>query len=71
MPWSAKLEIAAKKDGRPRRTVDLSGLTRAGIRETHHTRSPIKGVYSVPSGMVKTKVDCVDGYHGIPLAEED
>ena len=70
-PWCAKLVITPKKDGRPRRTVDLSGLTRAGIRETHHTRSPIKVVCSVPSGMVKTTLDCVDGYHGIPLDEED
>merc|ERR1711954_183009 len=69
--WCAKLVITAKKDGRPRRTVDLSGLTKAGIRETHHTRSPIKVVCSIPSGMVKTTLDCVDGYHGIPLAEED
>ena len=69
--WCAKLVITPKKDGRPRRTVDLSGLTRAGIRETHHTRSPIKVVCSVPAGMVKTTLDCVDGYHGIPLAEED
>merc|ERR1711954_344359 len=70
-PWCAKLGITAKKDGRPRRTVDLSELTRAGIREAHHTRSPIKVVCSVPRGMVKTTLDCVDGYHGIPLAEED
>ena len=70
-PWCAKLVITAKKDGRPRRTVDLAELTRAGIRETHHTRSPIKVVCSVPSGMVKTTLDCVDGYHGIPLAQED
>ena len=70
-PWCAKLVITAKKDGKPRRTVDLSELTKAGIRETHHTRSPFKVVCSVPRGMVKTTLDCVDGYHGIPLAKED
>ena len=70
-PWCAKLVITAKKNGKPRRTVDLSGLTKAGIRETHHTRSPFKVVCSIPKGMVKTTLDCVDGYHGVPLAEED
>ena len=69
--WCTKLVITAKKDGRPRMTVDLSGLTKAGTRETHHTRSPFKVVCSVPSGTYKTTLDCVDGYHGVPLAEED
>ena len=65
--WCTRMVIMPKKDGRPRRTVDLSVLTKAGLRETHHTRSPFKVVCSVPKGMLKT----TDGYHGIPLAEED
>ena len=69
--WCARMIIQPKKDGRPRRTVDLSGLTKAGIRETHHTRSPFRVVFSVPSKMLKSTLDCVDGYHGVPLAEED
>ena len=69
--WCTKLVITAKKDGRPRMTVDLSGLTKAGTRETHHTRSPFSVVCSVPRGTYKTTLDCVDGYHGVPLAEED
>merc|ERR1712055_903662 len=68
---SARMIIQPKKDGRPRRTVDLSGLTKAGIRETHHTRSPFRVVCSVPRFMLKSTLDCVDGYHGVPLAEED
>ena len=69
--WCARMIIQPKKDGRPRRTVDLSGLTKAGIRETHHTRSPFRVVCSVPRFMLKSTLDCVDGYHGVPLAEED
>ena len=69
--WCTKFVITAKKDGRPRMTVDLSGLTKAGTRETHHTRSPFQVVCSVPGGTYKTTLDCVDGYHGVPLAEED
>ena len=63
--------IALKKDGRVRRTVDVSALTKAGIRETHHTRSPFKVVCSVPKNMLKTTLDCVDGYHSVPVAVED
>ena len=69
--WCARMVIQPKKDGRPRRTVDLSGLTKAGVRETHHTRSPFRVVCSVPRYMLKSTLDCVDGYHGVPLAEED
>ena len=69
--WCAKMLVTPKKDGRPRVVIDLSHLTKAGVRETHHTRAPFKVVCSVPKGMVKTTLDCVDGYWGIPLAKED
>ena len=69
--YSVPSFITPKKDGRPRRTVDLSALTKAGVRETHHTRTPFKVVCSIPQGMYKTTLDCVDGFHGIPLAVED
>ena len=46
-------------------------LSKAGIRETHHTRSPFKVVCSIPSGTLKSTLDCKDGYHGVPLALED
>lgn len=69
--WCTRLLTPPKKNGRPRLVVDMSQLTKAGIRETHHTRSPFKVVCSVPRNMLKTTLDAVDGYHGIPLAEED
>ena len=69
--WCARMVITPKKDGRPRRTVDLSALTKVGVRETHHTRAPFRVVCTVPQNMLKTTLDCVDGYHGVPLAEED
>ena len=37
--WCTRMVLRPKKDGRPRRTVDLQALTKAGIRETHDTRS--------------------------------
>ena len=69
--WCTRMVITRKKNGEPRRTVDLAKLTKAGIRETHHTRSPFKIVCSVPKDTLKSTLDCQDGYHGVPLATED
>ena len=33
--WCTRMVITRKKNGEPRRTVDLAKLTKAGIRETH------------------------------------
>ena len=63
--------IQPKKSGRARRTVDLSGLSRAGKHESHHTRSAAEIAKSIPSGKLKSTLDCVDGYHGVELAVED
>ena len=69
--WCSRMVIQPKKNGRARRTVDLSGLSKAGRHESHHTRSAAEIAKSVPSGKLKTTLDCVDGYHGVELAEED
>ena len=61
--WMAKMLVQPKKDGRPRRVIDLSALTKVTRRELHHTRSPFKVACSIPGGKLKTTLDCVDGYH--------
>ena len=61
--------VAAKKDGSPRRTVDLQRVNEATLRETHHTPSPFNLVASVPPGTKKTTLDAWNGYHSLPLAE--
>ena len=38
--WCSRMVIAAKKDGSPRRTVDLQRLNAASLRQTHHTPPP-------------------------------
>ena len=57
--------VTAKADGSPRRTVDLQALNKLSSRETHHTPSP----FSVPKGMFKTVLDCLNGFHSIPLVK--
>ena len=49
----------------------MSALTKVARRELHHTRSPFKVACSVPGGVLKTTLDCVDGYHGVEFSEED
>ena len=62
--------VATKKDGRPRRTVDLQRLNAQSLRETHHCQSPFQLASQVPSNTYKTVIDAVDGYHAVPLDEE-
>ena len=69
--WCTRMVITWKKNGEPRRKVDLAALSKAGIRKTHHTRSPFNVVRSIPSETQKTTLACKYGYHGVPLAEED
>ena len=68
--WCSPMVVTAKKDGTPRRTVDLQKLNAQCSRETHHCESPFKLASQVPGGTVKTVVDATDGYHSIPLDEE-
>ena len=67
----SRMVIQPKKNGKARRTVDLSGLSRAGTHESHHTRSAAEIAITVPGGKLKTTLDCVDGYHKVELAKED
>ena len=69
--WCSRKVIQLRKSGRARRTVDLSGLSRAGRHESHHTRSAAEIAKSVPAGKLKSTLDCVDGYHGVELAVEN
>ena len=55
----------------PRRTVDLQPLNAYATRETHHTLSPFHQARLVPHNMKKTVSDAWNGYHSVPLREED
>ena len=71
LKWQTRILIQPKKDGTPRRVVDMSALTKEAEREVHHTRSPFKVACSVPACTLKTVLDCVDGYHGVEKEKED
>lgn len=66
--WCSRMITVPKKDGTPRRTVDLQNLNAATKRETHHTQSPFNIVSVVPGNTKKTSLDAWNGYHSVPLA---
>ena len=68
--WCARMVVTAKKNGDPRRTVDLQQLNKATLRETHHTPTPFDLVSTVPSSTRKTVVDAWNGYHSLALDEK-
>ena len=69
--WCHRMVICPKKNGKPRRTVDFQPLNKHAKRETHHTESPFLQARSVPRNMVKTIFDAWNGYHSVPLHEDD
>ena len=69
--WCHRMVVCAKKNGKPRRTVDLQPLNAHATRETHHTQSPFHQARSVPQGTIKTVFDAWNGYHSVPLRKED
>lgn len=55
--WCARMVVASKTDGSPRRTVDLQRLNKATLRETHHTPSPFNLVATILTQTRKTVLD--------------
>jgi hypothetical protein len=67
--WCARMVVTPKKDGAPRRTVDLQRLKSATRRETHFTQTPFSIVSSAPKNSLKTVLDAWNGYHSLKLTE--
>ena len=69
--WCHRMVITAKKNGKPRRTVDFQALNTHASRETHHTQSPFHQARAVPRRTKKTVCDAWNGYHAVPLHPDD
>jgi len=69
--WCFKMIVTRKDDGSPRRTIDLSPLNKYCRREVHTTKSPFDLARSVPENSVKSVFDAWNGYHLVPVREED
>nr|XP_054762087.1 latent-transforming growth factor beta-binding protein 3-like [Lytechinus pictus] len=69
--WCHRMVVCAKKNGKPRRNVDFQALNAHATRETHHTQSPFLQARSVPHGKKKTVCGAWNGYHSVPICQED
>ena len=69
--WCHRMVVCAKKDGKPRRTVDFQRLNKHATRETHHTQPPFHQARSVPQHTKKFVFDAWNGYHSVALCKED
>ena len=69
--WCSRMVITSKPDGSPRRVVDHTAVNKYAPRQTHHTEPPWAIVSSIPSGKVKSVVDCWHGYHSVPIHPAD
>ena len=55
--WCHRMVVCAKKNGKPRRTVDFQALNLHATRETHHTQSPFHQVRTIPGNTKKCVFD--------------
>ena len=69
--WCFKMLIQRKEDGSPRRTIDISPMNKHCEREVHTSKSPFTLARSIPENTVKTVFDAWNGYHALPVREED
>lgn len=69
--WCSRMVVTPKADGSPRRTVDLQPQNRHSVRQTHHVASPFHLADRIPQHTKKTVTDAWNGYHSVPICEED
>ena len=68
--WCHRMVIGAKKNGKPRRTVDLQALNASATRETT-PRDPFTKRDRCLMEQKKTVCDAWNGYHAVPLHPDD
>ena len=66
--WCSRMVVAPKKNGKPRRTVDMQKVKNATLRETQFTPSPFNIVSRIPKNTFKSVLDAWNGYHSLPLS---
>ncbi|XP_021367133.1 uncharacterized protein LOC110459276 [Mizuhopecten yessoensis] len=69
--WCSRMVVTGKADGTPRRTVDLQPQNRHSVRQTHHVPGSFHLADRVPQCTRKTVTDTWNGYHSVPIQEDD
>ena len=69
--WCHCMVVTRKRNGTPRRNVDLSPLNKHGRRETFPTESLFNLARIVPTGTGKTVSGAGNGCHSVPRRQSD
>ena len=66
--WCSRMVVVAKKNGTPRRTIDLQKLKDSTYGDTHHTSSPLILASAIPPNTRKTISDAWNAYWAVGRA---
>ena len=69
--WCSRMCIQTKKNGKPRRVIDLQPVNKHAVRQTYMGASPFEIVNEIPIHTFRTTLDAWNGYHSVPIHEED
>ena len=69
--WCHRMVVCRKRNGDPRRTVDLQPLNSVSIRQCHPTAPPLQQAMDIPHGVKKSTLDAWNGYHSVQIRESD
>ena len=69
--WVHRMLVVRKPNGEIRRVVHLSPLNKHCEREVHAMQSPFELAKGIPPDTWRTVCDAWNGYHSIPLHEDD
>ena len=65
--WCCRMGVVGKRDGAPRRVIDMRPLNKATIRQQHTMDSPFLQASRVDPNTWRTTLDAWSGYHSVPL----
>ena len=69
--WCHRMVVCRKRNGDPRRTVDLQPLNAVSLRQCHPTAPPLQQAMDIPHGVKKSTLDAWNGYHSVEIRESD
>ena len=71
MTWCSRMHVVSKKNGNPRRMVDLRPVNAAAERQTHYVEPPFEQARGILAGSWRFTSDAWNGYHSVPLDKRD
>ena len=69
--WCSRMHLVGKKNGEPRRVVDLRLVNSSTQRQMHYTEHPFMQAMGIPPNTWRFTTDEWNGYHSVPLDTRD